>query len=195
MSLRRVLLPMALVAVVAPSSPARGQDRMPPIPADKMTEAQKKIVAEAVPSGGELPTYLVPLLRSPETVLPVKALGDYAVRGKTVFSPKLREFVIIIALKHWKYTRPWAGHYQSALKAGLAEPVAKAIDQGQTPTGMAADEQLLYDFTTQLLKPQIVDVGTYGRMVDKFGEKGVIDTIALVGYYSILGMTFNTSLH
>jgi len=192
---RRLVLPFVMVVAATFTSVGRAQDRMPAIPADKMTDAQKKAVAEAMPNGGELPRYLAAMVHSPDVMPHVKALGDYAVRGNTVFSARQKEFMILIALKHWGYMGPWSGHFQSAVKEGVDERTGKAIEQGQKPTTMAADEQLLYDYCTQLLKPQVVDLAVYKGVVEKFGEKGVTDAIALMGYYSINAMTFNATLH
>ena len=75
------------------------QDRMPSIPAAQLTDAQKKAVAEVTaPRGGELPGWMVPLLRSPELMVRTKAVGDYLVRSKTALSGKLTEFAILIVI-------------------------------------------------------------------------------------------------
>ena len=34
---------------------------------------------------------------------------------------------------------------------------------------------------------------TYARAVAKFGEQGVIDTIGLTGYYTMIAMVLNTA--
>jgi len=40
---------------------------------------------------------------------------------------------------------------------------------------------------------QSVSDATYARAVSKFGEQGVIDTTALVGYYTTLAMIMNVA--
>ncbi len=78
---------------------AMTQDRMPEIPADKLTEAQKK-AADEFAAGRGTPVFgpFVPLLRSPEVMLRAKAMGDY-LRFKTALPPKLNEFAILITAR------------------------------------------------------------------------------------------------
>src|SRR5262249_9039873 len=69
---RRLAVAATLILAVAVSGFAAAQDRMPPIPADKMTDAQKKAVADyKTIRGTELtaPPWTV-ILRSPSQVVP-----------------------------------------------------------------------------------------------------------------------------
>jgi 4-carboxymuconolactone decarboxylase len=58
--------------------PLAAQDRMPPIAADELTDAQKKAAgAFAQGRGYAVRGPFVPLMRSPEVMLRAKAMGDY----------------------------------------------------------------------------------------------------------------------
>ena len=126
-------------------------------------------------------------------MLRVKALGDYVVRSKTTLSRKQTELTILLVLRHWTERYGWSFHYPAAVRAGLAPDVAKAIEEGRRPAQMADDEQVIYDFCMELQQNQSVSDSTYVRMVSTLGEQGVIDTIALAGYYTVLSMVFNTT--
>jgi 4-carboxymuconolactone decarboxylase len=58
---------------------------------------------------------------------------------------------------------------------------------------MAEDEEVLYDFVTELLQNHSVSDPTYARAMAKFGEKAVLDTIGLMGHYSLIAMVLNTA--
>ena len=58
---------------------------------------------------------------------------------------------------------------------------------------MAPDEEVAYDFCTELRQNQSVSDTTYARAVSKFGEQGVIDMTGLVGYYATLAMIMNVA--
>src|SRR5260370_32899118 len=75
------------------------QAMMPPIPADKLTDAQKK-AAEAFAEGRgyQIRGPFVPLIRSPEVMLRAKAMGDY-LRFKSTLGPRLNEMVILITAR------------------------------------------------------------------------------------------------
>ena len=119
------------LAFLSVGTPVRAQDRMPEIPADKMTPAQKKAADEVVAArGGPLSGPFMALLRSPEVMLGAKGMGDY-LRFKTVLPPKLREFVILIVARQWTQRYEWHSHTDLAMKAGLKEEIVKALAEGR----------------------------------------------------------------
>jgi 4-carboxymuconolactone decarboxylase len=184
---------LVALLVVASMGVAMAQDRMPEIPADKMTEAQKKAAQEfAAGRGTAVFGPFVPLLRSPEVMLRARAMGDY-LRFKNVLPAKLSEFVILITARQWTQQYEWDFHYPIALKAGLSADVAKALADGRRPQDMPADEELVYDFLAELYDRKSVSDATYARAVARFGEQGVIDVIGVNGYYTFLAMVMNTA--
>ena len=174
---------------------AAAQDRMPPIPKDKMTEAQKKAFDEVTSGprgagGAEGP--FVPLLRSPEFMSVLQKTGEY-VRFHNSIGPKLTEFVILLTARQWTQQYEYDVHQVNGLKAGVKQETISAITEGRRPTGMAADEEIVYDFCTELRQNQSVSDATDARAVSKFGEQGVIDMTGLVGYYTTLAMIMNVA--
>ncbi len=174
---------------------AAAQDRMPPIPKDKMTEAQKKAFDEVTSGprgagGAEGP--FVPLLRSPEFMSVLQKTGEY-VRFHNGIGPKLTEFVILLTARQWTQQYEYDVHQVNGLKAGVKQETISAITEGRRPTGMAADEEVVYDFCAELRQNQSVSDATYARAVSKFGEQGVIDMTGLVGYYTTLAMIMNVA--
>jgi len=187
----RILLAVGCLAASAIGAAA--QDRMPPIPADRLTEAQKKAVEEfKAARNADISGPFVPLLRSPEVMSRARAMGDY-LRFRSVLPPRLSEFVILMTARSWTQQYEWDAHYRLALNAGLKEEIAKAIAEGRRPQGMQDDEELLYVFCDEVRKNQGVSDQTYSRMVAKFGEQGVIDTVGIMGYYTTLAMVMNTA--
>ena len=171
------------------------QDRMPPIPKDKMTEAQKKALNEvtAGPRGaGGAEGPFVPLLRSPELMSRLQKTGEY-LRFHNSIGPKLTEFIILLTARQWTQQYEYNAHEPSALKAGVKQDFIAAIAEGRRPAGMAADEEAAYDFCTELRQNQGVSDATYARAVTKFGEQGVIDMTGLMGYYTTLAMIMNVA--
>ena len=190
---RSRFLAVALVLLCAASISAAAQDRMPPIPADKLTDAQKQAMKEfKAARGAELSGPFVPMLRSPEVMSRARAMGDY-LRYKSVLPSRLSEFVILMTARHWTQNYEWSTHSSIAVKAGLNAEIVKAIADGRRPEQMAEDEAILYDFCDELHRKLSVSDATYARAVSKFGEQGVIDTVGIVGYYSLLAMVLNTA--
>ena len=183
---------LVLVLSLAFSAGAFAQERMGPVPADKMTDAQKKAAADHTAARGQLTGPWQVLLRSPELMGRVRGLSDY-VRWNGALSPRQSEFVILITAREWSQPYEWNAHQPLAVKGGLNPEIAKAIAEGRRPHGMAEDEEILYDFATELLQNRSVSDATYGRMTAKFGEKAILDTIGLMGHYSLIAMVLNTA--
>jgi 4-carboxymuconolactone decarboxylase len=185
----------ALVAVLLSfslSSSAQAQDRMPPIPADKLTEAQKKAAAEFEAARGALSGPWAVILRSPEMVNRARGLSDY-LRFKSSLPPRLSEFVILITAREWAQQYEWNAHHSLAMTGGLSPEIAKAVAEGRRPEKMADDESALYDFCIELHRNRSVSDATYARALAKFGEQGIVDAIGLSGWYTLVAMVLNTA--
>lgn len=180
--------------LLASAMTANAQDRMPPIPDDRMTDAQKAAVEEfkRARNTDRFRGPFVPLLRSPEILSRARNLGDY-VRFDNVLPAHLSEMVILITARHWTQQYEWAAHAPIAEREGLGPDVIAAIADGRRPEAMTEDEAALYDFCAELLHTRGVSDPTYARMASRFGEIGVIDAIGVMGYYSMLAMVMNTA--
>lgn len=169
------------------------RDRMPPIPAAKQTQAQKKAVAEMVagPRGGLIGPF-IPAMRSPEFTRRLQSLGEY-LRYSSALGPKLGEMAILITARIWTQQFEWDTHAPIARKAGLGSDKIDAIAEGRRPANMDAREEIVYDFLTELNQIRSVTDATYARAVKAFGEQGVIDMVGTFGYYSTLAMIMNVA--
>lgn len=169
------------------------QDRMPPIATDKMTDAQKKAAEELVAGPrGSLVGPFVPLLRSPEFLSRLQKTGEY-LRFNTKLGSNISEFIILVTARQWTQQFEWDTHYSLALKAGVKAETVAAVAEGRRPTGMSADEEIVYDFLAELRQNQSVSDATYSRAIKRFGEQGVIDMTGIAGYYSMLAMIMNVA--
>ena len=198
-------LARGLIAVItSPSSagaisasgmqPSIAPDRLPPVPVSQMTDAQRKAVDEfrVIRNGAEVSGPFFPLLRSPELMVRTSALGEY-LRYRSRLAPRLSEFVILMTAREWTQQYEWNAHYPIALKAGVSADAANAIAEGRRPAGMAADHEALYDFCQELFRTKGVSDATYQRLLSVLGEQGVVDTVGIAGYYSMLAMVLNTA--
>src|SRR5206468_11565381 len=87
----------------------------------------------------------------------------------------------------------WQAHEPLALKAGLKSEIVRAIADGRRPAVMTPDEEIVYDFCTELNAHKSVSDSTYARAVKRFGEAGVVDMAGLNGFYSTLAMIMNVA--
>jgi 4-carboxymuconolactone decarboxylase len=166
-------------------------DRMPPIPTEKLTEEQKKVAAQiAAGPRGKVEGPYWPILRSPGFAECIQNVGAYF-RYHCPLARKINEMAALMAARSWSQQFVWDVHILQALEAGLSPAVATAIAEGRRPQGMAKDEETLWDFVEELLANQGVSDPTYERAVSQFEERGVVDILGIVGYYTTLAMIMN----
>ena len=184
---------MALLAVT-PASRAEEITRFAPLKAEELTPPQKAWADEiAVPPRNAKfgnPPYRA-YIRSPDLAPRLSALSDY-LRWNTSLSPRLSELAILITAREWTAQYEWFAHYPLALKGGLDPKVADAIAAGKRPDTMKDDEAALYDLATALYRDRKVSDAVYKAALDKFGERGIMDIIGIIGYYDLVSMTLIT---
>lgn len=169
------------------------QDRMPPLAAGKMTDAQRKAAAEMIagPRKGVKGPF-IPLLRSPELMDRLQKVGEY-LRFQSSLEQRISELIMLIVSRDWTQHFEWFVHVPLGRKAGISEDTIAALAEGRRPSGMSEDEGLAYDFCVELLRNKGVSETTYRRAVMKFGENGVIDMIAVAGYFTTVSMVMNVA--
>ena len=191
--MRPLMLFVVLAAVFGAAGSAGAQDRMPPIPADKLTDAQKKAIEEFKAARSvDISGPFVAMLRSPEVMNRARAMGDY-LRFRSSLPPRLSEFVILLTARRWTQQYEWNAHAPLAVKGGLNADIVKAIAAGRRPEKLAEDEEIVYMLFDEIQRTQSVSDGTYARAVGKIGEQGVIDVMGITGYYTMLAMVMNTA--
>lgn len=169
------------------------QDRLPTIPPDRYTDEQKR-AAEEFKAARKVPVFgpFEPLMYSPQVMNLARAMGDY-LRYNSAIGTTLSELAILIAAREWTQDYEWYVHYPIALKAGIKLEIADAIADGRRPTGMSKDEEIVYDFSTELNKNKRVSDSTFERADKRFGKKGIVDLTGINGYYTLLAMQLNVA--
>jgi 4-carboxymuconolactone decarboxylase len=175
--------------------PNAGTPRFGPLPESAMSEAQLKAARELASGPRGRMSSAGPnivLLRSPDLMSRTQKVGEY-LRYNSSLPPRLNEFAILITARQWDAQVEWIAHHPLALKAGLNPRVAAELALGKRPTSMKDDEAVIYQFCKELHETKKVSDPTFKAMADQFGERGVVDLIALTGYYTMLAMVLNVA--
>ena len=166
--------------------------RFPQLTQDQLNEQQKPLADQVmkVSSVGIGGPYNL-LLRSPVLGQRLFDLFDY-LRWNTSLPPRLSEMAILITARQWTAQYEWFAHYPLAIKGGLDPQILSAIAQGKRPDNMKDDEAALYDLAMALYRDKKVSDPVYQAALEKFGERGIMDIIGIIGYYDIASMTLIT---
>jgi 4-carboxymuconolactone decarboxylase len=185
---------MALSVIALAQTPKKVTlygDRFKPLEYSEMTPPQKTMIDHLLAGdrGGTGGPFNV-MLRSPEMGDIAQQLGAY-LRFHSSMPKKLNEFAIILTGRYMTSQYEFFAHRPLAIQAGLSEATANSVADGKRPSKMDSDEEALYNFVQELLTTKQVSDATFQTAVTKFGEQGVVDTIALTGYYQIVSSMLN----
>jgi len=172
---------------------AIGPERLPPIAEAAMTPEQRRVV-DAIKAGprGSLRGPFAALLRSPEVADRVQRLGEQ-MRFRSSLQPALNELAILLCGRAWSAQFEFYAHTLLAREAGLPESIITAIAERREPPDMDADQRAVWAFCEALQRTRFVPDAIYAETVARFGEQGVIDLIAVSGYYTIVSMVLNVA--
>ncbi len=173
------------------SSLVCAQGRLPTIPPEQYTPEQKQAVQDfETVRKSALRGPFQPLLYSPQVMTLMRSTGDY-LRYKSAIGTTLSELVILVVAREWTQDYEWMVHQPIAVEMGIKASITEAIAQGRRPQGMSEDEEIVYEFSTELHKNKQVSDPTFARAEKRFGKQGVVDLTAINAYYTSLAMQMN----
>jgi 4-carboxymuconolactone decarboxylase len=169
------------------------RERLPMPEAGAMDEAQRA-AAQALVDGPRKGVFgpFLPLLRSPQLLERVAKAGEY-LRFDSVLDARIRELATCAVARHTSNQFEWVMHAPLARKAGVAQATIDALLQGARPRGVPPDEEAALDFTRELLGTHGVSDAAYAQALGAFGEQGVVELTALVGYFTMVCWVMNVA--
>ena len=171
-------------------------ERFKTLSEDEMTAEQRRLV-QAIVSGPRKQMRGGPfqaLLRSPELGDIVQQFGAH-IRFKGVLPDALKEFAILVTARHWTAQYEWVAHRRMGVAAGLDPAKADALAEGKRPDKMSADETAIYEFASELVRGGEVSDQSFAAVKERWGERGVVELILTVGYYTTVSMILNVHRH
>jgi 4-carboxymuconolactone decarboxylase len=158
-------------------------------PLNDMTPAEKSAYDEAVAGlRGHAPAPMAAWLRNPELARRAQKLGEY-VRFQIDLAPRLRELAVLVVARYWSAHHEWRIHKQKALEHGLGADVIAAITDRRRPTFHDEAERIVYDIATSIIDTRTVPDQLYRAGVAALGEKGFVELVTVIGYYTFVSMT------
>jgi 4-carboxymuconolactone decarboxylase len=168
--------PLGWIAANTASSPARGKEpRFPQLTSEQLTDQQRPLGEKIVKiSSVGLGGPYNPMLRSPVYAQRMYDLLDY-LRWHTSVPTKLNEMAILIIGRQWRSQVEWFAHAPLAKKAGLADSIIADLKANKRPAGMSPEEEVVYDFVTDLTNKHTVAGELFDRAKTLLGEQQVVD--------------------
>jgi 4-carboxymuconolactone decarboxylase len=131
------------------------------------------------------------LLHMPEMAQRLEALRTW-LREEASLSQRLQELVMISVAREMGCAFIWYAHAAPARQAGLRDDVVDGIRERRPLTGLDPDEQIVVDFTRQLLQHRRVSGATFEAATARLGQRGVMTLTNLIACYAVLAYNMNT---
>jgi len=166
-------------------------NRPPLLDETKLTSAQQAVF-DTIRSGprGLVEGPLRVWIQSPVFAEHAQALGSFCRYG-TRLPARLSELAILVVGAYWRSGFEWHVHAPIAAREGLGHDAIEAIRAGRTPNLAGRDEQLVYDFSTEMVKHKKITDLTYTSTVELFGVEAIVELVGILGYYTLISMTIN----
>lgn len=164
--------------------------RLPVIKPDEMNARQQEISARIAGRRGAVRGPFQVWIQSPELCDRVEALGAF-VRFESSLPLRLRELSLLLAARHWDAQYSWNAHVDKAVDAGIPAEAVRAIAERREPTFDREEDTAFYQFCHELLEDHFVRDDTFNRARDHLGAEGLVDAVASLGNFSMLGMCLN----
>ncbi|WP_108663369.1 carboxymuconolactone decarboxylase family protein [Acuticoccus kandeliae] len=153
-------------------------------------DADQQRVYDAIAAGprATVPAPLRIWLHSPHLAEHAQSLGAFCRYGTTL-PPHLSELAILVMGAHWRANYEWQVHAPIAEASGVAPEIVEAIRAGVRPKIADLKAAAVYEFSQELLSRRAVSEATMALAKRELGERGVVELVGILGYYTLISMT------
>ena len=122
-------------------------------------------------------------LNSPKLAALTRPVGRY-LRFEAPESPRIRETAILITARECDSRFEWAAHEPEALSVGVPKKVVEVIKHKKPVTGLDKTDQIIIKLGREAFGKRKVSPATFKAAHKRFGTKGLIDLVQLMGNYA-----------
>jgi 4-carboxymuconolactone decarboxylase len=164
--------------------------RLPPITSkDQVAGKDHAIFDSIVASRGAVQGPFTMFLHSPELAGRLAHLGAY-IRFEGSLDMRARVLAAMTVAREFEAVYVWGAQTGGARRQGVPEETIAAIRENHS-RGIAPQDAEIVEFTRMLLRRHRVDEASFKKLQARFGNDGLIQLTAAIGYYSMLAMTVN----
>jgi 4-carboxymuconolactone decarboxylase len=131
------------------------------------------------------------LLHMPEMAQRLEALRTY-IREESSLSQRLQELAMISVAREMGCAFIWYAHAAAARQAGVRDDIVDGIRDRRALAGLDPEEQVVVDFTRELLQHRKVSRPTFEAATARFGQRGTMTLTNLIACYAVLAYNMNT---
>jgi 4-carboxymuconolactone decarboxylase len=152
--------------------------------------AQRAVYDSILSTRGNLSGPFLAWMHSPEMASHAEKLGAFC-RYQTVFTLVESELLILCVAARFRCLGEQQIHEPIAQQAGLSPDAIANIRRGISPALDDERQGLLYRLATELLNTHRIREAHYREGLSVFGERGMVELVGILGYYTLVAMTLN----
>ena len=157
---------------------------------DALPEDKREIHDYLAQTRGAVRLPFSAFLNNPELTYRIAHVGSY-IRFDSSLPDRVRELAIMATAREVSARFEWAGHVRLARELGISDDMIDAIANRKAPEGFSEDDALPVKVAQALLKDHVLSDDLFNAAHAKFGNAGVVELLATVGYYSLMGCVLN----
>lgn len=147
-----------------------------------MAAEERELFDEVAALRGEIRLPYSAFLNHPPLAVRKLHLGSY-VRFETILPKTVSEVAICTVAREFDCDFEWYAHIRGASRAGISDKTLEVIKSRGDTNALETTDALVINLTRRLLHDHRIDDETYRTAVDLWGERGVIELVATIGYY------------
>ena len=171
-------------------------NRFKPLSWEKMSPEQRDMTRAVL--GGKRGNMQGPynvLLHSPEVGQLAQQFGAHT-RFSSSLPLALNELAILLIARDWTAQFVWWAHRRIAEEAGLSiELIAAIASQTSPPKNLSDEVDAVYQFCSELIQTRAVSDGKFEKVRSLFTERGVVDLMATMSYYTLVCMSLKVDVY
>lgn len=158
---------------------------------DQLTPEEAEVVQEVLAGiRTSVPAPVYAWMRNPELARRAQRLGEL-LRFQTILAPPESELAILVCGAHWMAHYEWSVHKKAALEAGLDPETIADLAAGRDPQLSDERQEIIFRVASTLLRTRRLPDKLYRRGLDLLTERGLVELVGILGYYSLISLTIN----
>jgi 4-carboxymuconolactone decarboxylase len=164
--------------------------RIPTVTRESLPPDKRSIYDAIGESRGYVSGPFPVLLNSPEVASRIATLGHY-IRYQSTLKPMIRELAILTMAREFDCQYAWTSHDFLARQAGVRDEAIAALRDRKAPQGLTEEETDVVRYGQELVRNRRVSEATFQAALKRFGNQGIAELTATMGYYTMLGFALN----
>ncbi|MDP6514550.1 MAG: carboxymuconolactone decarboxylase family protein [SAR202 cluster bacterium] len=156
----------------------------------QVAEEHGEIFDSITSSRGQVSGPFSVLLNSPEAAGRAAHLGAY-LRFDSTLPDDQRELAIITAAREFDCDYEWSAHSGLAQRAGVRDEAIEVVANRGSVDSLTSEEATIVSYGRELFQDHRVSDATFEAAKGMFGDQGVTELTATMGYYGMLACALN----